>query len=144
LNKKRTSKRINNENHHDQTKQPQEYQLVGSIKDSEEQTEHATIEQDNDYCTTRETIGGPAQYDEEIYKALYSTDEEVEEMFATDDGFLTDDSFLNIKGKTQSANPQGQEIKAKIMYKEVEEMFLNDRRIMDSSRMTHSPPEIYN
>jgi hypothetical protein len=47
-------------------------------------------------------------------------------MFATDDGFLMDDSFLNMKGTTQSANPQGQEIKAKITYKEVEEMFSND------------------
>jgi hypothetical protein len=64
MNKKRTSRRVNHK-----TKTPPEYQLIGSIEDSEEQTEHATIEQDNDYWT-RETIGGPAQYDEEIYKAL--------------------------------------------------------------------------
>ena len=120
MNKKRTSRRVNHK-----TKTPPEYQLVGSIEDSEEQTEHATIEQDNDYWT-RETIGGPAQYDEEIYKALYSTDEEVEEMFATDDGFLTDDSYLNMNGTTQSANHQGQEIQTKMTYKEVEEMFSND------------------
>jgi hypothetical protein len=31
-----------------------------------------------------------------------------------------------MKGTTQSANPQGQEIKAKMTYKEVEEMFSND------------------
>jgi hypothetical protein len=89
LNKKRTSKRINNKNHHDQTAKPQEYQLIGSIDYSEEQKEHAIIAQDNDYWT-RESIGGPAQYDEGIYNALYSTDKEVEEMFANDDGFVTD------------------------------------------------------
>jgi hypothetical protein len=151
MNKKRTSRRVNNKNHHEKTKTlAKEYQLVGSIEDSEEQTEHATIEQDTDYWT-RETIGGPAQYDEEIYKALYLTDEEVKEMFArtdeemfsnddgfftddedieeifaTDDGFLTNDLYLNMNGTTQSANPQGQEIKTTITYKEVEEMFSND------------------
>jgi hypothetical protein len=31
-----------------------------------------------------------------------------------------------MKGTTQSANPQGQEIKTKITYKEVEELFSND------------------
>jgi hypothetical protein len=52
---------------------------------------------------------------------------EAKEMSANDDGFFTDDSFLNRKGKTQCwTNPQGQEIKAKITYKEVEEMFAND------------------
>ena len=34
-------------------------------------------------------------------------------MFATDDGFLPDDSYLNMKGTTQSANHQGQEITTK-------------------------------
>jgi hypothetical protein len=143
MKKKRTSRRVNNKNHHDEMKTPPEYQLVGSIEDSEEQMENATIEKDNDYWTG-ETTGGPAQYDEEIYKALYSTDkeaeetfsnddgfftddeEDVEEMFVTDDGFLTDDSYLNKNGTTQSANHQGQEIKPKITYREVEEMFSND------------------
>ena len=112
---------------------PPEYQLVGSIEDSEEQTEHATIEQDNEYWT-RETSGGPAQYDEAIYKALYSTDEDikemylnddgfstddedVEEMFSPDDGFLMEDLYLNMNGITQSANHQGQEIQPKMTYK---------------------------
>jgi hypothetical protein len=47
-------------------------------------------------------------------------------MLATDDGFLTDDSYLNMNGTTQSANHQGQEIQTKITFKEVEEMFSND------------------
>jgi hypothetical protein len=110
LNKKRISKSINITNHHDHTKNPQEYQLIGLINYSEEQKEHAIIAQDNAYWT-RESIGGPAQHDEEIYNAYYSTDDhipkykEVKEMFANDDGFFMDDSFLNRKGKTQSANP---------------------------------------
>ena len=139
MNKKRTSRRVNHKTH----TQP-EYHLVGSIEDIEEPTEHATIEKDNDYWT-REKSGGPAQYDKEIYKALYSTDEEVKEMYATDndgfftddedveemfatddDGFFTDDSYLNMEGKTQSANHQGQEVQPKMTYKEVEEMFSND------------------
>ena len=90
MNKNRTSRSVIHK-----TKTPPEYQLVGSIKDSEEQTEHATNEQDNAYWT-RENSGGPAQYDEEIYNALYSTDEEVEEMYLNDDGFFTDD--LDDKG----------------------------------------------
>jgi hypothetical protein len=65
------------------------------------------------------------------------TYKEVEEMFANDDRFVMDDSFLNRKGKTQSANPQGQEIKAKITYKEVEEVFANDDGfVMDDSFFT--------
>jgi hypothetical protein len=82
----------------------QEYQLIGSIDYSEKQKEHTIIAQDIAYWT-RESIRGPDQYDKEIYNACYSTDhvpkyKEVEEiMFANDDRFFTDDSFLNRKEK---------------------------------------------
>jgi hypothetical protein len=124
--KKRTSRRVNHTAH----TQP-EY--------IEEPTEHATVAKDNEYWN-REHSGGPAQYDAEIYNALYSADEDtnddgfstddedVKEMLSHDDGFLMDeeDVYLHMEGNTQAANHQEQEVQSKMTYKEVEEMFSND------------------
>jgi hypothetical protein len=131
LKKKRTSKSINNTNHDQQTDNPQDYQIIGSIDYSEKQKEHAIIARDIAYWTS-ERFDHPEE-DTAYYRtahdaALYP---EAQAMIDNEDGHFEDTwwnnsfsrnrkdhameiLFLNRKGKTQSANPQGQETKAKI------------------------------